>query len=82
MWRRSGQPLEGLAGQAEHRALGERVFGPVRLNLAQGAGGWLEVTLSPKVPISGSLAGSSLLVSGWHRGSEGRVSLPIWELLM
>ena len=29
---------QGLAGQAQHRALGERVFGPVRLNLAQCAG--------------------------------------------
>ena len=29
------------------------MFGPVRLNLAQGAGGWLEGTLSLKVPISG-----------------------------
>ena len=46
-----------------------------------GAGGWLEGTLGLKVPISGPLAGSSLLVSGWHRGSEGRVSLLEWELL-
>ena len=57
------------------------MFGPVRLNLAQGAGGWLEGTLSLKVPISGASAGFSLLVSGWYRGSEGGVSLPGWELL-
>ena len=57
------------------------MFGPVRLNLAQGAGVWLEGTLSLKVPISGLLASSGLLVAGSRRGSEGGLSLPEWELL-
>ena len=51
---------QGPAGQPEHRALRERVFGPVRLNLAQGAGGWLEGTFILKVPISGPPARSGL----------------------
>ena len=53
------------AGQAEHRALGERVLGPVRLNLAQGAEGWLEGVLSLKVHFFGPLAGSGLVVTAW-----------------
>ena len=57
------------------------MFGPVRLNLAQGAGGWLEVTLNLKVPIFGPPACAGLLVAGRHRGSEGGVSLPECELL-
>ena len=57
------------------------MFGPVRLNLAQGAGGWLEGTLSLKVPISGPMASSGLLASDSHRGSERGVSLPECELL-
>ena len=48
--------------------LGERVVGPVRLNLVQGAGGWVEGTLSLKVPISAPLVGSGLLVAAWVRG--------------
>ena len=44
------------------------MFGPVRLNLAQGAGGWIEGTLSLKVPIYGPLAGSERLTSGSCRG--------------
>ena len=57
------------------------MLGPVRLNLAPGVDGWLEGTLSLKVPISGPLAGSGLLVAGRHRGSEGEVNLLEWELL-
>ena len=68
-------------GQPNHRALGERVFGPVRLNLAQGAGRWLEGSLSLKVPISGPWAGSGLLVAGTRCGWESWVRLPEWELL-
>ena len=55
---------QGFAGQAEHRALGERLFGPVRLNLAQGVGEWFEGTLSLKVPISGVSANSGRMVTG------------------
>ena len=44
------------------------MFGPVRLNLAQGAGGWLEGTLILKVPISGASVGSESLVTGSCRG--------------
>ena len=55
---------EGLAGQAEHRGLRERLFGPDRLNLAQGAGGWIEGTLSLKVPISGRRAALGVLPGG------------------
>ena len=43
-----------LAGQPEHQGLECQVFGPTGLNLAQGAGGCLEGTLSLKVPISGA----------------------------
>ena len=57
------------------------MFGPVRLNLAQGAGGWLEVTLGLKVPIFGASASSGLLVADSRCGSEGRFRLPEWELL-
>ena len=57
------------------------MFAPVRLNLAQGAGGWLEGTLGLKVPISGPWAGSGLLVVGSRCGSERGISLPGWELL-
>ena len=72
---------QGFAGQAEHRALGERLFGPVRLNLAQGAGGWIEGTLSLKVPIFGVSASSGALVAGSRCGSERVIRLPGWELL-
>ena len=58
------------------------MFGPVRLNLAQGAGGWFEGTLGLKVPISGVSAGSGLLVAGSHRAPESGGSLPEWELLV
>ena len=57
------------------------MFGPVRLNLAQDAGGWLEETLSLKVPISGPLAYSGALVAGSCCGSERGLRLPEWELL-
>ena len=57
------------------------MFGLVRLNLAQGAGGWVEGTLSLKVPISGALTGSGPLAVGLCRGSDNGVSLPGWELL-
>ena len=52
------------------------MFGPVRLNLAQGAGGWLEGTLSLKVPISGPMATSGSLAAGSCRGSEGGLACP------
>ena len=49
------------------------MFGPVRLNLAQGTGGWLEGTLSLKVPISGV---SAQLRASWSQvravGRSGR----------
>ena len=52
------------------------MVGPVRLNLAQDAGGWLKGTLSLKVPISGPMASSGPLAAGLCRGSEGGLSLP------
>ena len=52
------------------------MFGPVRLNLAQVAVGWLEGTLSLKVPISGPLAGSGALVSDSRCGSERGAACP------
>ena len=55
---------------------------PFPVYQAGDSGKWLEGTLSLKVPIFGSLAGPSLLVSGWHGGSEDGFSLPGWELLM
>ncbi len=58
------------------------MFGPVRLNLAQGAGGWLEGTLSLQVPISGLSASSGTVVSDLLCGSERGVRLPEWELLV
>ena len=58
------------------------MFGPVRLNLAQGAGGWLEGTLGPKVPISGASVSSGALVSDPRCGSERGVRLTEWELLV
>ena len=57
------------------------MLGPVRLNLAQGAGGWLEGTLSLKVPISGPMVSSGALVAGSRCGSERVIRLPGWELL-
>ena len=57
------------------------MFGPVGLNLAQGAGVWLEGTLSLKVPISGKPASFRTPGTGSHRSWEGAVSLPEWELL-
>ena len=57
------------------------MFGPVRLNLAQGAGVWLEGTLSLKVPIFGVSASSGALVAGSRCGSERVIRLPGWELL-
>ena len=58
------------------------MFAPVRLNLAQGAGGWLEGTLSLKVPIYGVSASSGTLVSGSRCGSERVIRLLVWELLV
>ena len=57
------------------------MFGPVWLNLSQGAGGWLEGTLSLKVPISGVSDSPGVLVAGSHRSWESAVRLPGWELL-
>ena len=57
------------------------MVGPVRLNLAQGAGRWLEGTLSVKVPISGLSANSGTVVSDLCCGSERGGRLPEWELL-
>ena len=57
------------------------MFGPVRLNLAQGAGGWVKGTLSLKVPISGPLACSGALAAGSGCGSEGEATLLEWEPL-
>ena len=51
------------------------MVGPVRLNLAQDAGGWLEGTLNLKVPIYGLPASSGALVAGWRCGSERVIRL-------
>ena len=47
----------------------------------RGFRGWLEGTLSLKVPISGLLASSEHLVAGSRCGSERGIRLPEWELL-
>ena len=57
------------------------MFGPVGLNLTQGAGAWLEGTLSLKVPISGKPASFGTPGTGSHRSWEGAVRLLRWELL-
>ena len=64
---------QGFSSESEHRICGVYVAG---LNLAQDAGGWLEGTLSLKVPIPGVSASSGALVAGLRCGSERVIRLP------